>query len=105
MQQETGSEGRYGSILSDGGRTLRSSGMFGAISALFHANFSLRPALGKEIPLVHRRLHWGAAALRCADCRSCRIAKHLADLLQEIVKAKIKLKVVVRDLGSSNRTW
>jgi diguanylate cyclase (GGDEF)-like protein len=108
MQQETGSENGYGSLLSDGGKTLRSSGMFGSISAFIPTlTFLSGPALGKEIPLVQNQITLGRGGecdVLIADPAVSR--RHLQICCREIVKKgeNPKLRVVVRDLGSSNGT-
>lgn len=108
MRQEKDSENGHGSIVSDSVRTLRSSGMFGSISAFIPTlTFLSGPALGKEIPLVHRQITLGRGGecdVLIADPAVSR--KHLQICCREIVKKgeNPKLKVVVRDLGSSNGT-
>jgi two-component system, cell cycle response regulator len=108
MQHEMNNENMRGSILPEGGRTIKSSGMFGSISAYIPTlTFLSGPALGKEIPLVHRQITLGRGSdcdVLIADPAVSR--KHLQICCREIVKKgeSPKLKVVLSDLGSSNGT-
>jgi diguanylate cyclase (GGDEF)-like protein len=108
MQQETGKEVLDGSVTFDEGRTITSSGLFGTASAFIPTlTFLSSPALGKEIPLVHRQLTLG----RSSDCDimipdPSVSRKHLRISCRKMVKngEKPKIKVVLQDLGSSNGT-
>jgi two-component system, cell cycle response regulator len=108
MEHELNKENMGTSFLPDGGRTIKSSGMFGAISAFIPTlTFLSGPAIGKEIPLVQRQLTVGRGSdcdIIIADPSVSR--KHLQICCREIVKSgeNPKLKIVLRDLGSSNGT-
>jgi two-component system, cell cycle response regulator len=92
----------------DAGSTIKSSGVFGRISAFIPTlTFMSGPALGKEIPLIHRQLTLG----RGSDCDitipdPSVSRKHLQVYCRKIVKngEEPTMKVVLRDLGSSNGT-
>jgi diguanylate cyclase (GGDEF)-like protein len=92
----------------DAGSTIKSSGLFGGVSAFIPTlTFLSGPALGKEIPLIHRQLTLGRGAdcdIMIADPSVSR--KHLQICCRKIVKSgeSPKLKVVARDLGSRNGT-
>jgi diguanylate cyclase (GGDEF)-like protein len=96
------------SLLPDGGRTIRTSGLFGSVSAFIPTlTFLSGPALGKEIPLVRRQLTLGRGSdcdILIADPSVSR--KHLKISCTEVVKGgeRSKPMVVLRDLGSSNGT-
>lgn len=96
------------SFLPDEGRTIRSSGTFGSISAFIPTlTFLSGPAIGKEIPLVHQQLTVGRGSdcdIIIADPSVSR--KHLQICCREIVKngENPKMRIVLRDLGSSNGT-
>ena len=108
MQYETKNESISGSILSEGGKTIKSSGVFGTVAAFIPTlTFLSGPALGKEIPLVHRQITLGRGTdcdVMIADPTVSRM--HLQIYRREIVKTgeSPKLKVVLRDLGSRNGT-
>ena len=108
MEHELKKENMDASFLPDGGRTIKSSGMFGTVSAFIPTlTFLSGPALGKEIPLVQRQLTVGRGSdcdIIIADPSVSR--KHLQISCREIVKSgeNPKLKIVLRDLGSSNGT-
>jgi two-component system, cell cycle response regulator len=107
-QQATNKNSIDGTFISDEGETITSSGMFGTASAFIPTlTFLSGPALGKEIPLIHRQLVLG----RGSDCDimipdPSVSRKHLQVSCRKVVKngEKPKLKVVLQDLGSSNGT-
>ncbi|MGD0100925.1 MAG: GGDEF domain-containing protein [Acidobacteriota bacterium] len=96
------------SSIVDVGSTIKSSGLFGSTSAFIPTlTFLSGPALGKEIPLVHRELILG----RGADCDfiipdPSVSRKHLQISCRKVIKSDevSTLKIVARDLGSRNGT-
>jgi len=92
----------------DAGSTIKSSGLFGSMSAFIPTlTFLSGPALGKEIPLIHRQLTLG----RGTDCDitipdPSVSRRHLQICCRKILKngENPALKVVLRDLGSRNGT-
>jgi diguanylate cyclase (GGDEF)-like protein len=108
MEHELEKDSMDTSFLPDGGRTIKSSGLFGAVSAFIPTlTFLSGPALGKEIPLVQRQLTVGRGSdcdIIIADPAVSR--KHLQICCREIIKngENPKIKIVLRDLGSSNGT-
>jgi two-component system cell cycle response regulator len=92
----------------DVGSTIKSSGLYGNASAFIPTlTFLSGPALGKEIPLIHDQIILG----RGADCDivipdPSISRKHLQICCRKMVKngANPTIKVVLRDLGSSNGT-
>jgi two-component system, cell cycle response regulator len=108
MQHEISNEGADDSMIPEFGNTLKSSGIFGSGSAFIPTlTFLSGIALGKEIPLVKRELTLGRGSecdVLIADPAVSR--KHVQICCREILKngEEPKLKVVLRDLGSSNGT-
>ncbi len=96
-----------GSLL-DTRSTIDSSGLFGDASAFIPTlTFLSGPALGKEIPLIHRQLTLGrgdGCDVVIPDPSVSR--KHLQISCRKIVKGSEQpaLRVVLRDLGSRNGT-
>jgi two-component system, cell cycle response regulator len=96
-----------GSLL-DTRSTIESSGLFGDASAFIPTlTFLSGPALGKEIPLIHRQVTLGRGEgcdVVIPDPSVSR--KHLQISCRKIVKRgeQPTLKVVLRDLGSRNGT-
>jgi two-component system, cell cycle response regulator len=92
----------------DAGSTIKSSGVHGNESAFIPTlTFLSGPALGKEIPLVHRELTLG----RGKDCDiiipdPLVSREHLRIICRKVVKKEEDptLQVVLRDLGSKNGT-
>jgi two-component system, cell cycle response regulator len=92
----------------DAGSTIKSSGVFGRVSAFIPTlTFLSGPALGKEIPLIHRQLILG----RGSDCDitipdPSVSRKHIQVYCRKMVKSgeEPTMKVVLRDLGSRNGT-
>jgi two-component system, cell cycle response regulator len=92
----------------DAGSTIKSSGLHGNESAFIPTlTFLSGPAIGKEIPLVHRELTLG----RGKDCDiiipdSLVSRKHLRITCRKTVKKGERpvLQVVLRDLASKNGT-
>jgi len=92
----------------DAGRTITASGLYGNISSFIPIlTFLSGPALGREIPLIHKQLTIG----RGSDCTimipdPSVSRKHLRIFCREILKRgeAPKLRVVIRDLGSRNGT-
>jgi two-component system cell cycle response regulator len=88
--------------------TVKSSGLFGGISAFIPIlTFLSGPALGKEIPLINRQLTLG----RGPDCDiiipdPSVSRKHLQICCRKVVEngKSSRLKIVARDLGSRNGT-
>jgi two-component system, cell cycle response regulator len=97
-----------GSLIFDEGETITSSGMFGTASAFIPTlTFLSGPALGKEIPLIHRQLVLGRGSecdIMIPDPSVSR--RHLQISCRKVMKygENPKLKVVLQDLGSSNGT-
>jgi two-component system cell cycle response regulator len=93
----------------DPGSTIKSSGMFGRISAFIPTlTFMSGPALGKEIPLINRQLILG----RGTDCDitipdPSVSRKHVQIDCRKILKRgeDPTMKIVLRDLGSRNGTF
>ncbi|MBN1570935.1 MAG: diguanylate cyclase [Acidobacteria bacterium] len=108
MERELKKDSMDASFLPDGGRTIKSSGMFGTVSAFIPTlTFLSGPALGKEIPIVQRQMTVGRGSdcdIIIADPAVSR--KHLQIYRREIVKKgqSPKIKIVLCDLGSSNGT-
>ncbi len=108
MQHEVKKEKPDTSFVVDMGSTIKSSGLFGGTTAFIPTlTFLSGPALGKEIPLVHRQLIFG----RGADCDiiipdPSVSRKHLQISCRKVIKTgeASKLKIVARDLGSRNGT-
>jgi diguanylate cyclase (GGDEF)-like protein len=92
----------------DAESTIESSGLLGNLSAFIPTlTFLSGPALGKEIPLIHRQLILGRGAdcdIMIADPSVSR--KHLQICCRKILKSgeRPALKIVLRDLGSRNGT-
>lgn len=92
----------------DAGSTIKSSGLFGRESAFIPTlTFLSGPALGKEIPLIHRQLIFGRGSncdITIPDPSVSR--RHLQISCRKVLKSgqEPKLKVVLRDLGSRNGT-
>ncbi len=92
----------------DAGSTIKSSGLFGRVSAFIPTlTFLSGPALGKEIPLINRQLTLG----RGTDCDisipdPSISRRHVQIDCRKILKPgeSASLKVVLRDLGSRNGT-
>jgi diguanylate cyclase (GGDEF)-like protein len=92
----------------DAGITVTAGGLYRDVSSFVPIlTFLSGPALGREIPLVHKQLTIG----RGSDCDilipdPSVSRKHVRIFCREIIKSgeKPKLKVVVRDLGSRNGT-
>jgi diguanylate cyclase (GGDEF)-like protein len=88
--------------------TIESSGLFAGTSSFIPTlTFLSGPALGKEIPLVHRQLILGrgdGCDITVPDSSVSR--KHLQISCRKIVKSgeAPQTKVVIRDLGSRNGT-
>jgi two-component system, cell cycle response regulator len=107
-QQESNKSNIDETFMYDEGETITSSGMFGTASAFIPTlTFLSGPALGKEIPLIHRQLVLGRGSecdIMIPDPSVSR--KHLQISCRKVVKngENPKLKVVLQDLGSSNGT-
>jgi two-component system, cell cycle response regulator len=92
----------------DAGSTVKTDRMSGALSAFVPIlTFLSGPALGKEIPLIHKQLTLG----RGEDCDivipdPSISRKHLQIICRKLVKGgKQSLSIVIRDLGSKNGTY
>lgn len=108
MEYELDQDNAEASLLPDRGKTVKSSGLFGSVSAFIPTlTFLSGPALGKEIPLVQQQLTVGRGSdcdIIIADPAVSR--KHLQIICREIVKngESPKIKIMLRDLGSRNGT-
>jgi two-component system, cell cycle response regulator len=95
-------------LLPNEGSTIKSSGLFGGVSAFIPTlTFLSGPVLGKEIPLISRQMILGRGVecdIMVPDPSVSR--KHFQISCRRMVKngEKPTLKVVVRDLGSRNGT-
>jgi two-component system, cell cycle response regulator len=108
MQNSLKNEALNSLFVFDAGSTIKSSGLHGNESAFIPTlTFLSGPAIGKEIPLVHRELTMGRG-------KECDIIipdpsisrKHLQIICRKTIKRgeSPELQVVLRDLGSKNGT-